>query len=340
MSATASRRDWRDVARSALRWLPGVIVTSLAFWFLARGVDWGEFLNTLVSIPPGTLLLTVVLYLITMVARALCWQTLLQRRVSPKRAVLVMNEGYFLNNILPFRLGELGRALLMGKHSQLGMFHVLSTIVVERSYDLAFAAGLLLMTLPLVLRMESARPIATLLLVGVFVGLFVLYLIARNRQWVEGRLEKLAERWPFVARWILPPLHSVIDGFSVLTRPEFFVVSFAWLGFSWGLSVLRDWALLQQLAPGAPVWWAALAISASNLGGALPSVAASLGVFEAAAVYALGLVGVSQESALAYALIVHVIHLISSSLIGAIGLSQEGKSLTGIIADLRSAKRA
>ena len=73
---------------------------------------------------------------------------------------MTLNEGYFFNNILPFRMGELARAFLMGRRSRLGMFYVLSTIVVERSYDLVIAASLLLLTLPLALKLEWARPIA------------------------------------------------------------------------------------------------------------------------------------------------------------------------------------
>ena len=102
--------------------------------------------------------------------------------------------------------------------------------------------------------------------------------------------------------------------------------------------MLRDWILLRVVMPQAPLWWAVLAISAANLGGALPSTMAPIGVFEGAAVAALALVGTPSELALAYALIVHIIHLISSSLIGAYGLSQEGKSLAELYAELRAAR--
>ena len=337
MSLSDSRPgSWREQARAWLRFVPGVLVTLLALWFLSRAVDWSRFLVTLASIPAWVLLLNVAIYLISMIARALCWQTLLQRKVSPGRAVLALNEGYFLNNILPLRLGELGRAVLLGKRSQLGTFHVLSTIVVERSYDMVFAASLLLMVLPLVLQMEWARPVAIVLLAVIVASLVALFLAARYRVWLEGRLQVWSERFHLL-RWFLPMAHSLLEGFSVLNRFEFFVVSFGFLALSWGLAIFRDWALIGQLVPGAPLWWAVLAISASNLGGALPSAAASLGVFEAAAVSALSLVGVPPEAGLAYALIVHVTHLISSSLIGAYALSQEGRGLAEIISDLRLA---
>ncbi len=327
-------------AGQGLGWLVGVLVTLGALWFLLRSINWADFWRTLTALPLGSLALVVVIYLISMLARVLAWQTLLQRKVSVGRALLALNEGYFINNVLPLRLGELARALLLGRHSGLGMFQVLSTVVVERAYDLAYAAGLLLVTLPLVLQMEWARPVATALLAVIVLGLAALVLAARYRVWLEARLIAWFGRWGWFQRWVMPQISALLQGFSVLTRPDLFIISFALMGASWGLAILRDWVLLNALVPGgAPAWWAALAISASNLGGALPSAAASLGVFEAAAVAALALVGVPNEAGLAYALIVHVVHLISTTVIGGAALSREGESLAQIYARLRSVKK-
>ena len=336
--SAAPERNWRDSLRAAVRFLPGVLVTAVALWFLVRTINWNDFLVTLSTLPLSSLALAVAIYLISMVVRAFGWRALLQNKVPPLRAILALNEGYFINNILPLRLGELGRSLLLGRHTRLGMFQVLSTVVVERSYDMVFASALLLSVLPQVFKMDWARPIATLLLVVILCGLVALYLAARYRTWVEERIARWAARWPFLNRWVIPPLHSLLEGFAVLTHPGYFALSFSLLGLTWFLAIIRDWVVLSALSPGIPFWWAILSVSASNLGGALPSAAASLGVFEAAAVAALSLVGMTHEDALAYALIVHVTHLIFSSLIGGYALSQEGKSLAEIYTDLRSAR--
>lgn len=337
MSSVAVR-DWRATARSMLRWLPGVLVTILAVWLLSRAIEWEKFLASLASVPVGVLLIVVALYLVTMVLRALAWQFLLKRQVSPARAVLAMNEGYFFNNVLPFRLGELARAFLLGRRSHLGTFYVLSTIVVERSFDLALAASLLLITLPLALELDWARPIAALLLAAIIGGLFALYLAARNREWVEGRIERLAGRWGLVRRFLLPQIHSILNGFSALTRFEYFAGGLGLLASSWLLSVVRDWFLIRVFVPDAPIWWAALGISAANMMGAVPSMMAALGTFELGATGALSLVGMPAEAALAYALIVHVTHLISSSLIGAYAMSQEGQTFSELYAEIRRAR--
>jgi len=321
-----------------IRWLPGIILTTLAIWVLTRIVRWEDFARALTSIPAGVILISIAIYLASMVLRALAWQFLLQRQVSPKQVVLALNEGYFFNNILPFRIGELARAFLLGRRSHLGTFYVLSTIVVERSYDLAIAAGLLLATLPLALGLEWARPAALALLALILAGLFILYLAARNREWVENRMERLAGRIGLVRRFVLPQLNALLNGFSVLNRVEFFTGSLGLLLSSWFLAILRDWLLIRTFVPDAPLWWAALGISAANIVGAIPSVMGSLGTYELGGTGALTLLGMPGEAALAYVLVVHGAHLVFSMLIGAYGLSQEGQTLTELYAEIRRAR--
>ncbi len=329
-AATTPNRSW------VWQWLIGILLTGTAVFLLSRVISWEEFKTALGTIQPGRMILLVVVYLVSMVFRALGWQTLLQRKVSLGRAILGMNEGYFLNNILPFRLGELGRAFLMGRRTGMGTVATLSTVVVERAYDLAIAAALLLTTLPFFLKMDWARPFAIIVLIVIIAGLTALYLAARHREALEAWLERRLGHLHLLQRVFLPLIRSLLDGFSVLTRFEFFAISLGALLLSWGIALIRDYLVLQSLVPTAPFWWAMLAISASNLGGALPSMMASLGTFEGAATGAMVLAGARPEVGLVYAIVIHVIHLICSSIIGGIGLAQEGQSISQLLANLRS----
>ena len=327
-----SNRGWM------VQWGIGIVLTAGAFFLLSRVIHWEDLQAAFRTIPISTLVLVVGIYLFSMGLRVWCWQTLLQRKVSFFRAWLGLNEGYFLNNILPLRLGEIGRAFLMGRRTGMGTFAVLSTVIVERFFDLAFAAAILLASLPYVLKMDWARPAAIGVLVLILAALFGLYLAARNRVRLEAWIISWGQKVPFITKWVLPPLHSVLEGFSVLTNFQLFAISLFALGMSWATAVFRDWSVLSALSPGAPFWWAMLAISASNLGGALPSMAASLGTFEGAATGAMVLAGATPAVGLAYALVIHVVHLIFSSIFGLIGLSQEGESLGNLIADFRKAR--
>lgn len=332
MSQSAPNRGW------LLQWGIGIVLTAAAIFLLTRVISWDSLKSAFASISPSAVLVGVVIYLVSMGLRAWAWRTLLQNRVSLGRAWIVLCEGYFLNNILPFRLGEIGRAFLMGRRTGMGTLNTLSTIVIERAFDFAYAAALLLSSLPFALKMSWARDAAIGVLVLVVGGLVGLYLAARHRERLEAWIGGWGAKRPFIQKWVIPSLHSVLDGFSVLTRFELFAISLVALGLGWGTAVLRDWYILHSLNPAAPLWWALLAISASNLGGALPSMAASLGTFEGAATGAMVLAGATPEVGLVYAIVIHVIHLVISSILGGIGLSQEGESLKNLIADVRGAR--
>ena len=132
--------------------LPGILISLIALALVFYFVDWHGFLDALKHANYSFYFLALLVYLISYFFRTWAWRSLLKEEVSFKKVFLTMNAGYLLNNILPFRLGELGRAFLLG-HAGLGFWRVFSTILIERSFDMILAAGLLLGTLPFVVRL-------------------------------------------------------------------------------------------------------------------------------------------------------------------------------------------
>jgi hypothetical protein len=320
------------------RWLPGLLISIGALWLVLRNINFDNFSQALSEISPAAIALVIILYFVSLGLRALCWRFLLQKKATYPRVLFVLSEGYLLNNLLPLRVGELGRAVLLGREKGLGFFKVLSTIVVERAYDMAIAACLLLSTLPLVLKMDASRPLAISILALVVFGLFALYWMARYRNRVESLAAKLGGRWEFVKKVIIPKLGSILDGFSVLTRPQLFVFSLGLMALSWSASILEEFIILRSLIPDAPFWWVGLVLGAAALGAAVPSAPAAIGVYEGFTVGALSLVGVDPAKGLVFAILVHLVSFTFSNILGVVGLIREGESLSSLYQSL-SAKR-
>ena len=107
----------------------------------------------------------VILSFVWILVRAKVWQTLLRNRASYRDVLFTVGEGYLLNNLLPFRLGELGRAFLISRKSEpstssgqrMQFAEVLPTIVIERVVDLGISAAILLAALPLCGRTRKVR---------------------------------------------------------------------------------------------------------------------------------------------------------------------------------------
>jgi glycosyltransferase 2 family protein len=317
------------------RWLPGLFISLLAVFFLVRLTNWEDLRQALLMMDLRWLPLALLAYLLSMALRAFAWATLLQHKASIWRVFLTLNEGYLLNNLFPFRLGELGRAFLLGGAINLSPLFIFSTIFIERAYDLAIASGLLLATLPLVLGVEYARPAALATLALVVVGLVSLFLAARNRNQIKRFLERTAGRWQFFRSRLLPRLDSLLDGLGTLTHPVEFFVSVAFIVASWLFGAAEYHILLNSGIITAPFWWTGFVLGVISAGIALPSAPAAIGVFEAAAVGSLALLGVPAGEALAFAIVAHVLHVAVTSVIGIYALLRDGETLTGLYRKLR-----
>jgi len=253
------------------------------------------------------------------------------------RSFFIINIGYMLNNLFPLRMGEIGRAVFMGGAIRLSPFHVLSTIVIERAFDLVMAAILVLFTLPLALGQEWMRPVATVTLVLVVGMLVLLFLMARYHERVHQIANRLGGRWPLFQKYVLPQADALLEGLKALTSLKRFLTALGWVVLNWTIWVSIYYVALLAIAPHAPIWWGMFADAILALGVAIPSAPAALGVYEASMVAALTILGVAYAPALAYAFLMHFIQFGITAIFGFWGLAREGKSLANLWAEIRSA---
>jgi len=329
------RRASVGLWRNARRWLPGAIISLIALVTVFRLARWEDLKLAFSTIQPLNLLAAVVISLVSLGTRGMAWRVLLRYRATFKQSFFIICEGYFLNYILPLRAGEIGRAVFMGQTSGLGPFHVLSTIVIERAFDLAMASGLLLTTLPLVLGVSWARPVAILTMTLVIAGLFALYLVAHNSQKVHGWVLRLGQRWPLVQKWVVPSLDSLLDGLGTLTRLDQFLLAVFWIFMSWVLWVSIYFVMLQPILPGFPFYRAMFMTGVLALGVAIPQAPGGLGVFEASVVATLAIFGVSPSAALAYALLMHFMQFVINGILGFSELIRSRSSISNLFEQLQ-----
>lgn len=324
-------RRWHN----ALGWLPGVLISAVALFFVFKLASWQDLTAAFYTMRPLNVFVAVILTCVSLATRALAWWNLLGKKASLSKSFFIINEGYLLNNLFPLRAGEIGRAVFMGKACNLGAFRVLSTIVIERAFDLAFAAGLLLATLPLAIGVSWAKPIAISTLFLVMAGLLALYLVARFSLQIQTWLEKKALRGQFIRKWILPRIESLLNGLGALTKPSQFFVSLFWIMMSWVIWITLYYILLVCIAPHAPFWWAAFADGMLALGVAIPSAPAALGVYEATTVGALSILGITPSTALAFAIFTHFLNFAITGIFGFVGFLKEGRSLRTLLAEIQ-----
>src|SRR5271157_5313548 len=145
------------------RWLPGALVSILIIVAILYFVNLPKMFAALRSADYRFITVAIVLVFAWLWVRAIVWRTLLRERASYWDVFHSLNIGYLLNAILPFRLGELGRAYSLSLKSNMSFVEILPTIVIERSVDLAITAALFLSSLPFVVGVKGAESIAIVL---------------------------------------------------------------------------------------------------------------------------------------------------------------------------------
>lgn len=327
---------WRD----ARRWLPGVLISLVALFILFQfsNWNWAGLVESWAAFQWPTLAALVGLTVFSLFIRAILWRTLLEERATILQSFFIINIGYLLNNLFPLRAGEVGRAVFMGSATKLSPFHVLSTIVIERAFDLVMAAVLVLATLPLALGQDWMRPAASVTLVLVVSMLGVLYLMARFQSRVHQIAAQLGKRWPLIQKLVVPQVDALLEGLQALVSFRRFLAVLGLVVANWVTWITIYYIGILAIAPAAPFWWAMFADSVLALGVAIPSAPAALGVYEASMVAALTVLGVAYSPALAYAFLMHFIQFALTALFGFWGLAREGKSLGNLWSEIRLAK--
>ncbi|MBG0784152.1 MAG: flippase-like domain-containing protein [Anaerolineaceae bacterium] len=314
----------------ALRWLVPLTFSGVAFWLIFRQIEFSQLFENLKKVGWGTILLAIVFYYLSYFTRVFCWYLLLRRKVPFWETFFTMSAGYLLNNIFPFRLGEIGRAILLDDPERSPALEVFSSILVERVFDVFLAAVFILSMLPRVIGNTFDQRIILIALVVAVVGLLALFFAARFREKINAWLERWGERSKFIQQWVTPKAVQLLEGLSVLNKPGLFLLAFGSLAISWFLSFGENYVVFNSLHPQPPFWWMVFVLSAGAFGGALPSVPAGLGVFEGVMVAAFALLGVDAGTAFTHAIVIHAMAFLFTNVMGLIGLRLRGQAVVDL----------
>lgn len=316
---------WKKI----LRWLPGVLISLIAIYAVLKFIKMDDLKNAFQTVKPLFIFIIFGIDILGLLVRGKAWQVILGEKVSFSQAFFGVCEGYFLNNVLPFRAGEIGRSFFVGRNTGKGTLYVLSTIVIERAFDVAFAAGLVMLTLPFIIGMDWIKPIATIALLLVIAGMILLFFIARNNEKVMAWVNNGAHQ-SRIMKFVIPRIQNILDGFSLLAKPSQFFLSLFWIAVNWLVWTSVYFIAVKEVISTAPYWWGAFISGVMALGVAIPSAPSALGVYEASFVGAIAILGGQTGTALAYAIIMHLVQFAVSAIFGIWGLFREGMSFSKI----------
>lgn len=301
--------------------IASITLASFLGWIAIRSADWGSIQGAFGKVSWNVLLLAFTAVVCSIFLQAVRWKLLLPgEKVSTTRLFLVRNAGQSINNLLPGRgvLGEASELAILTKSDKIAGNKIIASIYMNRAMDFIVNAALILTGLFFIPQFLVFRSMIIPVLVAA-VSVFLIILLARRISCLP-RLKKIKE--------IESSLHAVD---FVQSRRLIFCLSLALTVVIWMFLGIAAWLVAQALGIQLPFWMISiLMVGVSLFAGAIPGAPASMGTYEFATVYMLGLFAIDKSDALTFALLIHSLHVFPPIIIGIVVLSREGKSFAGV----------
>jgi uncharacterized protein (TIRG00374 family) len=324
-------RQWTALRRNGTwRFWLGLALSGLFLYLAVRQVDWAQTAATLRAADPLLVGLRLALLVAAYGVFAVRWRVLLQpaARVPVRDTFSFIMIGYLANTILPLRLGDLARAVLLGRRHHVSASLVFGTVVLERVLDIVTILGLALVLALVIDVPPVVRAGLTSFAAAALVAVVGLALLAYNEQ----RLTVLVARLPtWVRGALLVRLVGLVTrfagGLQVLRDARQAVLVLGLSGLAWALVGVGTVCWVRAFHLTAP-WYAGLfVLVVINLGGAIPSSPGAIGVYHYLAVLALSVWEVDKSTALGYAIASHGLNLVVTTLFGLLFLWRENLAM-------------
>ncbi len=314
----------------ALKLALGLLIGGVFFYLVARGLDWEEVGEILRSSEPLWLIPIWAAIFCHFVFKSLRWRVLLSESVDISRVFTfrLTMVGFFLNNVIPFRIGELARPyLLSANRPEVPFSFAVATVLANKLFDLLTVMIFLLISallLPLPREAKIALSIVPALALG-FLGFAFAASAWRNRELGRSRedsgLFALLGRLGVVGTTVYDILLEFAHGLSTLTSARRIARALGHSITSSGCLVVTVWCIMRMVGLQGTLINALFVVGMIGAGSILPSPPTNAGTHHFFASLALTLPSAATEDvAFSFSLISHASEVLLVAVVGAVCL--------------------
>jgi len=305
-----------------VHWAIALLLAAILLYYSLRGIDWSQVWTTLKSTRLEYVGWMILATTVSLLLRAYRWCVLLRAggRVPFSTAFWATCAGYFGNNYLPARAGELIRTMAVDAETGIGRPFVLTTALAERITDaisLVLISSLVLLTLPVRPGWyeTAAKPFAIIGICGA-IGIAILPKFEPLWHSLLARVP-VPERFRGKVTHILEQILAGLRAFHDVRRLVTFLGLTAMIWFMDAVGAILG-ARSLDMNLSLPV--AYLLLTGLGLGSALPSTPGFVGIYQFVAVEVLTPFGFARAPVIAYTLLLQVLNYISTGIWGMFAL--------------------
>lgn len=330
-----------------VRHLVGVAVAAVFLLLTSRRLDWEVVREILTSISIAPLLTAVCVLGVDFLMRVLRWWSMLRAfdpRLPFRNCIGPFLAGFAVNNVFPFRAGDLFRAMGFRAQLRVSVMRVFGTVIVERILDVWVLFVFLLVGLT---NLSPGAVPSALIRGAVFLSVLCLLapllLIAGTHglREIASKATRSSRKPPWPVGHLSNWLGQVMEVLTALRSPALLSRLFALSVVIWVLEgsvfAIVAWTLSVEAGIFGP--WFALATG--TLATALPSTPGHVGTFDYFAALGLAAYGATREAAVVFSLVVHLLLWMPITVVGGLYLAApRGRELWWRVRAAKSGKRA
>ena len=323
--------------RSGLLWkrVLGSTLGLVALAWLASYQDMAQMWRAVLHVDAVLLILSMPIIFANMFLRSFRWRLLLGSRDATKFSSVfsALMIGYLANNILPVRAGDLVRVYVLSNDEQsMSWSRILATVFLERVLDMAavvlvFSLVAFVSPLP-----DWVRNGALFLGAATAVCLVLLIVIGlageRSARFLLLPFKTRALR---IVQMVQDRARDFAVGLGCVRRPLVGVGFFLTTAAIWILEIVLIVLIAQAFELVLNPLDAAVLMLFSLFSNLIPALPGQFGIFELAMITGLKFLGVDSPASLPFALALHFLLIVGTSLLGAMCLLYRGVPLMSVL---------
>ena len=299
------------------RAIAGIGIAGACVWWVLKGVEWSLFWSVVRHARWPWVAVAIGSFFLSLMVRSIRWHTIFRwiaPDVRPIDTLRPLYVGYLFNNVLPGKLGEVAKLVLITRFT--GVSAVKSTVAIAMDRVVDGIGLAIVMGVALLISGLHNRLLIGVFLVGtvVFVGVATaMWLLARNRL-LFSVLGRLGRRFNFL-KGISALEAGRSDLLALHTFPRLLWILVLSV-VNWTTEGGVFWAVQHAFSVPGSGAIGILTMGVVSFGGVILSTPGGVGAHEYLSTIALRAVGVSASPALAIGIMTHLIVLVPAALLG------------------------
>ncbi len=312
----------------------GIAISVIFLYFAFRDLKPEQFFNSLHNINILLLLVAVPVYFVAVTVIALRWQYLLRAvRLVPLHSLTeLVTICYMGNGVYPLRAGEALRIYLLRRNHQVPLASATTTVMVERAFDGIVMLAFVLLSL-LFINIQSPEVEAIVAIASpLFIGAALAFFILAAKPSLLRQAVKIAGRFlpSRLAALVAALSEDMISGLAGLRNPLYVLGAVVSSFVTWGIEASVYWLVMLAFGLDLSFAVALLVIGSVNLAGIISASPGQVGVYEFVVSTILISMGIAPAIAASYAIVVHLVIWLPTTLIGFALLVRQGMGWSDI----------